>query len=242
MRSDTSRWAEAPPPLQPRSKAPRAASTPRKRGVLGPSPGPRFVIHEQLEHVAHRHPFSPSVHPGAGRQSLRCQRAVNPAHRSRERPSTPRSRGVAAAREGGARADAAEGELSRTTDPHRYGIHRDVNKSQRKQGALGRIGRVGGASTARSASRRASRASQHAVLNGLFEPVMPIVSTPPWVLPQCPLLARGRGCLRAQGEQMQPRGSLGGRRPPPLRYPPRSEQEPVLARGRGCLRAQSDRT
>ena len=51
--------------------------------------------------------------------------------------SRSRLRGVDAAREGGARADAAEGELSRTTDPHRYGIHRDVNKSQRKQGALG---------------------------------------------------------------------------------------------------------
>ena len=46
-----------------------------------------------------------------------------------------RSRGVDAAREGGARADAAEGELSRTTDPHRYGIHREVNKRQCLRGA-----------------------------------------------------------------------------------------------------------
>ena len=71
------------------------------------------------------------------------------------------------------------GSRGATADPHRYGIHRDVNKSQRKQGALGRIERVGGASTVRSASRRASGASQHAVLNGLFEPVMAIISTPP---------------------------------------------------------------
>jgi len=96
-----------------------------------------------------------------------------------------------------------------TADPHRYGIHRHVNKSQRKQGALGRIERVGGASTVRSASRRASGASQHAVLNGLFEPVMAIVSTPPWVSPQCPLLARGRGCPRSFAARLQPRGSRG---------------------------------